>query len=134
MTPQHEEVKETMARETVRTPENQAALVEHLGRGCGYRIAARIVGIGESTFRLWRAEDSDFAAMCSQAIADVEEEIESDAVWCIRQRIEYGDWRTAAWWLAHRCPEKYSERRIATPRAPTDARPDPERSGSPSGA
>lgn len=52
---------------TVYTPEKAAAICEHVAEGRSQRKACELVGVLESTFRLWKREHAEIAAHYTRA-------------------------------------------------------------------
>ena len=76
------------------TPAKRERVLEILAQGGTYRLAAKSVGVHETTLLAWRKDDSEFAKRCEQAQAD----------FCMEQlgKVRQSkDTKDSRWLLAH---------------------------------
>lgn len=67
-----------MARETIRTPEKEAVILEALRERPSFRYAMRKARIAQSTFWRWRIDDPAFHARCIAAREEGYESLEDN--------------------------------------------------------
>lgn len=102
-----------MGRPTKLTPDVQATIVEAIAKGNDKVVAARLAGIGESTFYAWmeRGEQAKTGAFLEfrEAVKKAEAEAEQHFVGIIKTA-SYDTWTAAAWWLERKHPERWGRR------------------------
>ena len=102
-----------MGRPTKLTPEVQAIIVEAIEKGNDKTVAARLAGIGESTFYAWmeRGEQAKSGVFLEfrEAVKKAEAEAEQHFVGVIKAA-SADTWTAAAWWLERKYPERWGRK------------------------
>lgn len=85
--------------------ERAAKVLEAIGIGATYELAAKYAGISEDTLSRWRKQKADFAEQCAEA------EGRAGIGWLakIEREANNGDWRAASWKLERRYPQDYGK-------------------------
>lgn len=95
-----------MARRSKYSPEVVQRIVQAIGLGATYDLAAKYGGVSIDTFNVWRDSKSEFS--------DALKEAEGRAVvgWLakIEKAATDGNWQAAAWKLERRYPHDYGRR------------------------
>ena len=91
-----------------RTAANSKILVNRIKIGMSDKAACWAAGISQDTFYDWLRDDSVFSVSIQQARAFFREHNHK----IIGKAATDGDWKAAAWLMAHREPEEYAEKRI----------------------
>ena len=95
-----------MPRRTKLTSQRMLVIEKSLRAGSTRKVAAAVVGVGESTFYDWmRAGASDEGSKLARQLVVVVEAAEGEAelrAAAINKAIDKGDWKAAAWWLERR--------------------------------
>lgn len=92
-----------MARKTKLTPEVQARIVDAIGQGATYELAAQYGGIHYDTFRVWMNEKPAF----SEAVKEAEGKAVVKWLAKIEKAASEGAWQAASWKLERRYPHSY---------------------------
>lgn len=100
--------KGTGGRKTVRTPENQAKLVQAIKMGSTHKLACQYAGMDESTFYRWMQDDSEFR----NSIKEAEGAGAVELLMLIKRQAHEGSWQAGAWILERRYPEQYGRRAV----------------------
>src|SRR5262245_53155583 len=87
-----------MARPTKLTPAAEKAILDALRAGATRTAAFEAAGVNRDRAAVWMRRYPAFAV----AVKEAEASAELRAVVTIRQAINAGGWRPAAWWLEHR--------------------------------
>jgi transposase len=107
-----------MSRPTKLTPERAEKIYAMIRQGCTRDVAARFVGIDDSTLYRWasRGEKPNAPRIYREffeGLKKADAEAEARAIEAIMQAAET-DWRAAAWWLERTRPHKYGRRTEVT--------------------
>lgn len=95
-------------RPTKKTPEALEKIIQIMGVGGTWNMAAAAGGISPDTLKRWRDKDPAFASRIARARDDGTQKLADR----IRQEAESGDWRAASWLLERIAPDQYGRRAI----------------------
>ncbi|MCK5018779.1 MAG: hypothetical protein KAS32_17080 [Candidatus Peribacteraceae bacterium] len=97
------------------TDKLRAEILGLLDKGYSVRYLFNKIGVSSGTYYRWHDEDSDFLEQCQRARQNALKEMKTSAEVCIASKIDKGEsdsWKAGAWFLSHRHPAEYAERRI----------------------
>lgn len=97
------------------TDELRAEILGLIEQGYSVRYIYNKVGISNTVFYRWQDEDDDFREQCQRARRNALKDMRTEAEDCIKSKMESREddsWRAAAWFLSHKHPSEYAERRI----------------------
>lgn len=97
------------------TEDTREEILHLIARGFSVRYIADKVGVAVRTFYRWQEDDVNFLTQCQRARAESLKAMKSVAEQCVASKMEGNDgdaWRAAAWFLSHKHPAEYAERRI----------------------
>lgn len=92
-----------MARPTKYNDQTVSAVVQAIGMGATYELAAQYAGISYETFNTWQKQKPQF----SEAVKKAEGEAAVKWLAKIEKAASDGSWQAAAWKLERRYPEQY---------------------------
>jgi hypothetical protein len=95
-----------MARPTKLTPAVEKAILDALRAGATRTAAFAAAGVDRTQIPRWMRRFASFRV----AVLEAEANAEIRAVVTIRQAINQGGWRAAAWWLEHRHADEWGRR------------------------
>lgn len=105
-----------MPRPTKLNPDIAERIVQAMSVGATYEIAARVGGVNERTLRRWIAlgerQKSGEYALFAKSVREVQSKLVTRLLAVIDKAAAMGDWKAAAWKLAHVLPEQYSDKRV----------------------
>jgi len=76
------------------------------------RTVCKMVEISEPTFYRFRDEDDQFTALWHEAHNHAIKQMKYEAEECVANAIRKGSERSAWWFLSHKHPSEYAEKRI----------------------
>ena len=97
------------------TDELRAEILDLKERGFSVQSICDKVAISIGTYYRLQEDDSDFLEACQRARRVALKRLKSSAEQCVAAKIEKQEpdsWRAGAWFLSHRHPSEYAERRI----------------------
>jgi hypothetical protein len=95
-------------RRTKRTPFVTRKICRAIAAGLPFKLAAAAAGITGGTFDKWRNDFPEFNEAVETAIAaGIKSRLNR-----IQKAADEGDWKAAAWWLEHVCPEHFARSRV----------------------
>lgn len=84
-------------------------------QGMPVRLICDTVGVSTMVYYRWLDEHDTFLEECQRARQEMLSSLKTDAEACILSKIEKREtdsWRAGAWFLSHKHPAEYAERRI----------------------
>jgi hypothetical protein len=94
-----------VARKTKLTPDVQQRIVDDIGQGATYELAAQYGGIAYNTFNEWCKNKPEF----NEAVKEAEGRAVVKWLYKIEQAASKGQWQAAAWKLERRYPYVYGK-------------------------
>jgi len=104
-----------MGRKIILTDKLRAEILDLMDKGFAVRYIFNKIGVSSGTYYRWQDEDSEFMEQCQCARRNSLKEMKSSAEKCIAFKIDKAEsdsWKAAAWFLSHKHPEEYADRRI----------------------
>lgn len=105
-----------MGRPTKLTPEVQQRIVQAIGLGATYELAAQYGGVSYDTFNEWMKKAAGGANGIYRQLSEAVQKAEGVAVvgWLakIEKAASDGEWTAAAWKLERRYPHDYGRRAV----------------------
>src|SRR5215471_17306683 len=95
-----------MARPSKLTPGRESVILDALRAGATRTAAFEAAGIERTSIHRWLKRSATFR----NAVMEAEAAAEIRATVTVRQAINQGGWRAAAWWLEHRRHEDWGRR------------------------
>ncbi len=97
------------------TDKLRAQILDLIEQGYSVRYIYDKVGIGGTVYYRWQDEDQEFQELCQRARRIALMDMKTTAEDCIKRKMEKEEsdsWRAGAWFLSHKHPAEYAERRI----------------------
>ena len=104
-----------MSKKLILTDKLRAEMLDLMDKGFSVRYIFNKVGISAGTFYRWQEEDIEFMEQCQRARRTALKDLKAASENCIAAKVEKGEsdsWKAGAWFLSHRHPEEYADRRI----------------------
>lgn len=98
-----------MAATTKWTQERGGRVLEAIGVGATYELAAAFAGVSEDTLSRWRKGRSGAPAEFAEHVRLAEGRASIGWLAKIEREANNGDWRAAAWKLERRYPQDYGK-------------------------
>ena len=97
------------------TDELREEIIHLITRGFSVRYIADKTGVSVGKFYGFQEEDEEFMEQCQRARQKSLKAMKSVAEQCVASKMECNEadaWRAAAWFLSHKHPAEYAEKRI----------------------
>ena len=104
-----------MGKKIILTDKLRKEILDLMDEGYSVRSIFTKTGINNTIYYRWINEDETFCEQCQGARRNSLKRLKMDAEDCIASKVEKNEsdsWKAGAWFLSHRHPSEYAERRI----------------------
>jgi len=104
-----------MGRKIILTDELRKEILELMDEGYSVRYIFSKTGISNNVYYRWIDEDETFCEQCQESRRNSLKRLKMESENCIAAKVDKGEsdsWRAGAWFLSHKHPEEYADRRI----------------------